>query len=84
MSQLLERFLRYAKVHTTSDPNSPTKPSTSCQWDLLRLLHTELETLQIPATCYDAGYVIAQIPATAGYEKIPRIALLAGTEYAPL
>ena len=67
MSQLLERFLRYVKVHTTSDPNSPTKPSTPCQWDLLHLLHTELTELQIPSTCYDAGYLIAQIPATAGY-----------------
>ena len=83
MSQLLERFLRYVKVHTTSDPNSPTKPSTPCQWDLLQMLHTELETLQIPATCYDAGYLIAQIPATAGYEEVPRIALLAHVDTSP-
>lgn len=83
MSQLLERFLRYAKVHTTSDPNSSKKPSTPCQWDLLQMLHTELEELQIPATCYDAGYLIAQIPATAGYEAIPRIALLAHVDTSP-
>lgn len=83
MSQLLERFLRYAKVHTTSDPNSSKKPSTPCQWDLLQMLHTELTELQIPATCYDAGYLIAQIPATAGYEAIPRIALLAHVDTSP-
>ncbi|WP_455773173.1 peptidase T [Porphyromonas asaccharolytica] len=83
MSQLLERFLRYVKVHTTSDPNSPTKPSTPCQWDLLHLLHTELEELQIPSTCYDAGYLIAQIPETAGYEEVPRIALLAHVDTSP-
>lgn len=83
MSQLLERFLRYVKVHTTSDPNSPTKPSTPCQWNLLQMLHTELKELQIPSTCYDAGYLIAQIPATTGYEEVPRIALLAHVDTSP-
>ena len=83
MSHLLERFLRYAKVHTTSDPDSPTKPSTARQWDLLRLLHTELEQLQVPATCYEAGYLIAHIPATAGYEGAPSVAFLAHVDTSP-
>ena len=36
--KLLERFLRYVQIDTTSDPESPTCPSTAKQWDLLRLL----------------------------------------------
>ena len=39
--QLRERFLRYVKIHTTSDPYSKTYPSTERQWDLLRLLKNE-------------------------------------------
>ena len=47
------------------------------------MLHSELKELQIPSTCYDAGYLIAQIPATAGYEEVPRIALLAHVDTSP-
>lgn len=83
MSHLLERFLRYTKIHTTSDPDSPTKPSTARQWDLLHILQDELERLQIPVTCHDEGYLIAQIPATAGYEEAPHIAFLAHIDTSP-
>ena len=58
-----------------------TAPDALCA--KLHLLHTELEELQIPSTCYDAGYLIAQIPETAGYEEVPRIALLAHVDTSP-
>lgn len=31
-----ERLLKYVKVHTTSDPNSGTHPSTLRQFDLAK------------------------------------------------
>ncbi len=37
-ADLLDRFLRYVRIDTRSDPASPTCPSTPGQWDLLRLL----------------------------------------------
>ena len=36
--ELMERFLRYVKVETTSDMHVQEIPSTSCQWDLLNML----------------------------------------------
>ena len=33
-----ERFLKYAKIHTASAEEQGVTPSTSCQWDLARLL----------------------------------------------
>ena len=49
---LLERFLRYVKVHTTSDDNSPRdqKPSTARQFDLAKLLFKELQELGVPSS----------------------------------
>lgn len=32
-----ERLLKYVKVHTTSDPNSGTHPSTLRQFDLAKI-----------------------------------------------
>lgn len=38
-------FLKYVKVHTTSDPNSGTHPSTLRQFDLAKILVEELKEL---------------------------------------
>ena len=46
--RLLERFIRYVRIHTQSDPKSSTYPSTACQLDLLRLLRGELVELGVP------------------------------------
>ena len=40
-----ERLLKYVKVHTTSDPNSGTHPSTLRQFDLAKILVEELKAL---------------------------------------
>ena len=42
-----ERLLKYVKVHTTSDPNSGTHPSTLRQFDLAKILVEELKELGI-------------------------------------
>ena len=47
MDQLLQRFIRYASVHTTSDPDSSSTPSTQRQMDLLRMLAGELEEMGV-------------------------------------
>ena len=41
-TSVLERFLRYVKIDTTSDPTSTTVPSTAKQLVLLDLLVEEL------------------------------------------
>lgn len=59
-----ERFIRYAKIDTQSDPNSPTCPSTMKQKNLGKLLVEELQAIGISdAELDEHGYVYATIPA---------------------
>ena len=39
------RLIKYAKINTRSDVNSPTIPSTAIQFDLLNLLVEELKEI---------------------------------------
>lgn len=74
---VLDRFLRYVRLHTTSDPDSSTTPSSECQWTLLRMLADELQTLgaaEVKITKY--GYVLATLPATTK-KRCPTVALFA-------
>jgi len=82
-SELLERFLRYARVDTQSDENSTASPSTERQKDLAGMLATELQALG----CADArmdewGYVWASVPGNlpTGHPaagRVPAIGLIA-------
>jgi len=40
---VLERFIRYVKIETTSKANCPDVPTTRCQFDLAYILKDELE-----------------------------------------
>jgi tripeptide aminopeptidase len=62
-----ERFLAYVRVHTTSDPEAVTSPSSACQLELARRLGDELLALHLQAvTVDDNGCVYATLPATPG------------------
>ena len=78
-----ERFLKYAKMHTTSDENSGTHPSSSIQFDLARLLVDELKAMGISAECDEYCYVYATIPATEGCENVPAIGFIAHMDTSP-
>lgn len=83
-SDLLERFLRYVRIETRSDPHSDSCPSTACQWDLLRLLETELRALGASSVSITpSGYVLGTIPATSGKAGVPRVAWFAHADTAP-
>ena len=65
----LERFLRYVRIDTESDAASPTYPSTSKQFDLLRLLRDELVSMGAQEIHLETtGYLTATIPATVDAE----------------
>jgi tripeptide aminopeptidase len=75
--ELLERFVRYAEITTTSDRSREVTPSTDCQWDLIRLLETELKELGVTdIDLNELGYLIARLESNAG-EDIPVIGLMA-------
>ncbi|RZK16626.1 MAG: peptidase T [Pedobacter sp.] len=70
---LEQRFIKYAKIDTQSDPNVPTCPSTEKQKNLGRELVQELLEIGISdAEMDENGYVYGTIPATSD-KKLPVI-----------
>ncbi|HKJ85012.1 MAG TPA: hypothetical protein VKA06_02995, partial [Spirochaetia bacterium] len=62
---LLGRFLRYVRVHTTSDPHIATTPSTERQFDLARMLASELRDLGVSDVVLDDHCnLVARLPGT--------------------
>ena len=83
MRTLLDRFLDYVRIDTQSDEHSDTSPSTPGQWDLLRLLQSELTELgAADVRLTDDGYVLATIPATSEKPDLPTIAFFAHVDTA--
>ena len=78
----LERFLRYVRVDTQSDPHSDTYPSTAKQLDLSRMLVAELQELGLEARLDEHGYVTATIPATVDGD-VPTVGLVAHVDTSP-
>ena len=79
-----ERLLKYAKVYTTSDPESGTHPSAAREFDLAHLLVEEMKSIGIEDAFVDEHcYVYGSIPATKGCEKKPALGLIAHMDTAP-
>ncbi|WP_025950654.1 peptidase T [Geobacillus thermocatenulatus] len=81
--ELIERFIRYAKVNTQSDPESSTCPSTQGQWELATMLVEELKAIGMEDVTVDEnGYVMATLPANTD-KNVPVIGFLAHMDTAP-
>lgn len=80
----MDRLLRYVKVHTTSDEESNTVPSTARQFDLARMLVQELKEMGVEDARVDEKcYVYASIPAAPGCENAPAIGFISHMDTAP-
>lgn len=78
-----ERFIRYAKIDTTADPNSETFPSSMKQKNLGKLLEKELKELGLKDVEMDEwGYVFATIPSNTT-KKAPTICFCSHMDTAP-
>lgn len=65
-STVAERFLRYVRIDTQSDPHASGSPSTEKQKDLSRVLVAELQAMGIDDAHLDEfGYVYATIPGNS-------------------
>ncbi len=79
----VERFIRYAKIDTISDPNSTTFPSTAKQFDLAHILVDELTALGLTDISLDLnGYIMATLPANCSGNS-PVIGLIAHMDTSP-
>ncbi len=83
-SAIAERFMRYVKIDTQSDPQSNTHPSTEKQKNLSLLLAQELKLLGIKdAEMDEFGYVYATIPSNSEKKDIPVICFCSHVDTAP-
>jgi len=76
---ILDRFQRYVRVETTSDPSTGVTPSTPGQFDLCRLLVGELAEIGLEDASMDEhGFVFATLPGGG-----PVVGLLAHVDTTP-
>ena len=80
MENILNRFIRYAKIDTQSDETSNTIPSTLKQLDLLNLLVDELKEYGLEVTLDEYSRIYAH---AKGNENYPTIALSSHVDTAP-
>jgi tripeptide aminopeptidase len=82
-SSLIDRFCRYARIDTQSNPDSNSQPSTQKQLDLSRLLLEELRSMGLTETELDEnGYVYATIPSNSE-KNVPVICYCAHVDTSP-
>lgn len=78
-----DRFVRYAKIDTQSDPLSSTCPSTEKQKNLSRILVEELKAMGIAdAELDEHGYVYATIPSNTT-KNVPVICFCSHVDTSP-
>ncbi len=83
MPTVKERFIKYIKINTESDRDSETCPSTIVQFDLARLLESELRDLGLQEVNLDENcYLMATLPANTD-KLLPVIGFIAHLDTSP-
>ena len=83
MEEIIDRFIRYAKIHTTSDHKSISFPSTERQFFFARQLEQELRTIGLSdVKTDDYGYVTATLPSNTD-KKCPVVGFIAHMDTSP-
>lgn len=81
---IADRFMRYVRVDTQSDPTSTAHPTTEKQKDLSKILWRELQGMGLTLSDTDEfGYVYATIPSNSDKKNIPAICFCAHVDTAP-
>lgn len=79
-----ERFLRYIKIDTQSDPESTSQPSTEKQKELMSILVGELHKMGIEdAELDEYGYVYATVPSNTDKKYVPVICFCSHVDTSP-
>jgi len=81
--KILERFLRYVKTDTQSNPDSTRFPSTEKQFHLAKMLADDLKDAGLTDISLDKkGYVMATLPSNVE-ANVPVIGFLAHMDTSP-
>lgn len=83
MQNIIDRFIRYIKIDTQSDPNNKAFPSTEKQWDLAHLLVDELKEIGLDEISLDENcYLMATLPSNVNFD-VPIIGFIAHLDTSP-
>ncbi len=83
MESVVDRFIRYIKIDTMSDPENPAFPSTETQWTLAKMLVAELEEMGMSEVSLDDNcYVMATLPSNIDKE-VPTIGFVSHIDTSP-
>ncbi|WP_419869258.1 peptidase T [Chryseobacterium sp. CT-SW4] len=82
--KLLNRFLNYVKIYSTSDPESESTPSTSRQWDIANYIAEELKTIGLENVSIDEhGYIMGYVPSNLDNDPTPTIGFISHYDTSP-
>lgn len=82
--KLQNRFINYAKIYSTSDPESESCPSSPQQWDIAKYIFEELQSLGLEDVQLDEnGYIYAYIPSNLEQDDEPTIGFIAHYDTSP-
>ncbi len=84
MQQIIDRFFRYVKIDTQSNPNNEAAfPSTEKQWDLANILVQELKDMGMQDVHIDKhAYIMATLPSNLDYD-VPTVGFIAHMDTSP-
>jgi tripeptide aminopeptidase len=83
MQHIIDRFTKYIKIDTQSDPNNEAFPSTEKQWNLAKILVEDLKDIGLQdVTLDDNCYIMATLPSNVDYE-VPTIGFIAHMDTSP-
>ncbi len=83
--KVTERMMRYAKVHTTSDPESAVYPTAMRQKTLAEMLVQELNAIGANDVYLDESAIVvyAKIPANSSKADVPSVGFIAHLDTSP-
>ncbi|MBW7675399.1 peptidase T [Chryseobacterium chendengshani] len=82
--KLLNRFLSYVKIYSTSDAESESTPSTERQWDIANYIVEELKTIGLEdVSIDDHGYIMAYVPSNLENGSQPTIGFISHYDTSP-
>lgn len=82
-TKLLNRFINYVKIYSTSNPESEACPSSPQQWDIAKYIFQELQDLGLEDVSLDEnGYIMAYVPSNI-QEEVATIGFIAHYDTSP-
>ena len=83
MKHITDRFIKYVKIDTQSDPNNSNFPSTEKQWDLAKILVADLKAIgMLDVRLDDNCYIMATLPSNVDFE-VPTIGFISHIDTSP-